>query len=62
MDRGAWQTTVYAAAESQTRLNEYHFHFSLLCLRLLAILTHTEKETPPLQNLDPSLVPGVEFV
>ena len=44
MDRGAWQTTVYAAAESQTRPNECHFHFSPLCLRLLAILTHTEKE------------------
>ena len=28
MDRGAWQATVHGVAKSQTRLSDYHFHFS----------------------------------
>ena len=27
MDRGAWRATVHGAANSQTRLSSYHFHF-----------------------------------
>ena len=26
MDRGAWQATVHGAAQSQTRLSDFHFH------------------------------------
>ena len=32
MDRGDWQTTVHAAAKSQTRLSEHkHIHIKVLC-------------------------------
>ena len=27
MDRGAWQATVHGVSKSQTRLNDFHFHF-----------------------------------
>ena len=30
MDRGAWRATVHVATKSQTRLSDYHFHFSPL--------------------------------
>ena len=30
MDRGDWQTTVHGVTESQRRLSDEHFHFSLL--------------------------------
>ena len=29
MDRGAWWATVPGVAKSQTRLSDFHFHFSL---------------------------------
>ena len=29
MDRGAWQTTVYVVAKSQTQLNHHHHHHNL---------------------------------
>ena len=27
-DRGPWQTTLHEVSKSQTRLSDYHFHFS----------------------------------
>ena len=30
MDRGAWRATVYGVAKSQTRLSDFHFHFTSL--------------------------------
>ena len=30
MERGAWQAAVHGVKKSQTRLSDYHFHFSLL--------------------------------
>ena len=30
MDRGAWKATVHGAAESQTWLSNFHFHFQAL--------------------------------
>ena len=32
MDRGTWWATVQGVAKSRTRLSDYHFHFSCLCL------------------------------
>ena len=29
MDRAAWQATVHGITKSQTRLSDFHFHFSL---------------------------------
>ena len=28
MDRGPWQATLHEVSKSQTRLSDYHFHFS----------------------------------
>jgi len=30
LDRGAWQVTVHGVTKSQTQVNEFHFHFSLV--------------------------------
>ena len=30
--RGAWWAAVYGVAKSQTRLSDFHFHFSLSCI------------------------------
>ena len=32
MDRGAWWATVHRVAESQTQLNDFHFHHSAVFL------------------------------
>ena len=29
VDRGAWQAAVLGVVKSQTRLSDYHFHFSI---------------------------------
>ena len=37
MDRGAWQVTVHGAAKSWTRLRDFHFHFTFLCVLGLSL-------------------------
>ena len=32
MDRGDWWAAVHGVARSQTRLSDFHFHFSLSCI------------------------------
>ena len=32
MDRGAWQATVHGVANSQTEVNNEHFHFQIRCV------------------------------
>ena len=32
MDGGAWGAAVHGVAKSQTRLSDFHFHFSLSCI------------------------------
>ena len=32
LDTGAWQVTAHQVTKNQTRLNDYHFHFTLSVL------------------------------
>ena len=47
MNRGAWQATVHGITKSQTRLCDFHFHFSLsdVYVRSFPYLYYALKET-----------------